>query len=347
VIAVVRVVALILTLLAGCAATPADVLDPPTAPRELPADCWRTAAAPDEAAAAIAEVAAGQTVCLTGEGLAGAELRVTRSGTPDAPITIAGDGVALGGLLIEADDVGVHGISLVAGTGIEAEGRRLILRDNVLLDTRENGITCMCDDAVIERNVVRRADGAGVFAAGDRILIQDNTISESVVQDSGDADGIRFFGTDVRILGNTITDIKDDGYGDSRPHTDCFQTYDNSAPATVDAVIQGNTCRNVDHQCLIATAEEAGLAGEVGRSRGIRFVDNVCEVEGSQAILIGWFPDVSVEGNRLAGPNLDRAVYFGDGSVRGRVMGNSTPAGVRPFQVDESSRPGFVGLPDS
>ena len=169
-----------------------------------------------------------------------------------------------------------------------------------------------------------------------------NSVSGSVRRQAGDADGIRFFGTDVQILENTVFDIKDDGYEGEPPHTDCFQTYDNSRMPTVDAIIAGNECRNVDHQCLIATAEESGDDGDIGRSHGIEFTGNVCQVEGSQALLIQWFPDVVVQGNTFDGV-YDRAAIFLDGSTGGEFAGNTVPAEVVPYEVDQSSRDGFSG----
>lgn len=335
-----------LILLAGCSTGTPGEPDPAGGGLAPSGPCWRTVTTAAEAAATLAEVRPGNTVCLTGEGLAEVELELDRSGAPGAPITLTGGGEALlAGVRIEADDVVVQGVTVADGAGIQAAGRRLVIRDNDLHEVGVHGIACSpCDDARIERNVVRRADGAGVFAEGDRILIEANTITDSVMREAGDADGIRFFGSGLRIVDNTIADIKDDGYT-SPPHTDCFQTYDNSIRPTKDVHIEGNTCRNVDHQCLIATAEEAGTSGEVGRSHGIRFVDNVCEVEGRQAVLIRWFTDVHLEDNAFDGPNLDRVAYFGDGSLGGRFLGNRVPERVQPVQVDETSDVELLGAP--
>ena len=112
----------------------------------------------------------------------------------------------------------------------------------------------------------------------------------------------------------------------------------------MDVVIAGNVCRNVDAQCLIATAEEAGSDGDVGRSHGIEFTGNDCEVEGSQAVLVQWFPDVVVQGNTFDGRCYDRAAIFLDGSTGGEFAGNTVPAEVVPVRGDDqSSRDGFSG----
>src|SRR4030095_12998540 len=110
---------------------------------------------------------------------------------------------------------------------------------------------------------------------------------------------------------------------------------------TVGVTISRNVCRNVDHQCLIATAEEAGDEGLTGRSRNITFSDNICQVNGSQAVLVRWLPNVRVVSNTLTGPNLDRAAIFLDGSTEGEFLGNEVSPEVLPYEVDDSSRPGF------
>ena len=85
-----------------------------------------------------------------------------------------------------------------------------------------------------------------------------------------------------------------------------------------------------------------GEEGDVGRSHGIEFTGNLCQVEGSQALLIQWFPDVVVQGNTFDGV-FDRAAIFLDGSTGGSSPGNTVPAEVVPYEVDQSSRDGFSG----
>jgi hypothetical protein len=338
-------------LVAGCGAT-AEEPPPvglPTAPASLePVDCTVTVTAVEQADRALAEAAPGSVVCVSGDGLRDAELVVERSGTVQQPVVLAAEGAQVRSVVVTADFVVVQGFDVVGGTGIVLEGRGLVARGNGVREAAQDGISCeeVCADVLIEGNAVVAADGSGIIVEGQRITVQDNAVSGSVRRDAGDADGIRFFGSDVRLLRNTITDIKDDGYGEDRPHTDCFQTYDNSRIPTVGAVITDNVCRNVDHQCLIATAEESGFAGEVGRSHGIEFARNECAVNGSQAVLVQWFPDVAVRGNTFEGRN-DRAAYFGDGSTDGEFTGNTVPRRVRPYQLDEESEPGFTtDVPD-
>ena len=145
-----------------------------------------------------------------------------------------------------------------------------------------------------------------------------------------------------QIRDNTVFDIKATGYpAGTEPHTDCFQTFDNSRPPTVDAVIADNVCRNVDAQCLIATADEAGSRATSDAPAASSSPGNECEVQGSQAVLARFFPDVVVRDNSFAGPGLASAAVFRESSTGGRFTGNTVPDGVQPFEVDRSSRDGF------
>jgi hypothetical protein len=178
-------------------------------------------------------------------------------------------------------------------------------------------------------------------AAGvDRITVHANTISDTVVaQHGGDADGMRFYGSGHRILDNTIFDISAHGYG-SPPHPDCFQTLDNSKPPTFDVVISGNTCRNVDAQCLIATGDQDGNSGAPSGVPSITFVGNRCANNGAQAVNVRRWPNVVVDQNTFSGPNLTRAVLISESSTGCIVVGNTTTGNRPTVQVDGSSRPG-------
>jgi hypothetical protein len=308
-------------------------------------DCTATATSEDAVAQALAAAEAGSTICVTGDGLREADLAVQASGTPDRPVALIGEGATpVRSVTVTADHVVVQGFAAVGGDGIALAGTGLAVRGNRVERADLDGISCeeLCDDAVIEDNTVVGVDGSGILVMGARIMVRRNSVSGSVRREASDADGIRFFGQDVQIRDNTVFDIKATGYpAGTEPHTDCFQTFDNSRPPTVDAVLADNVCRNVDAQCLIATADEAGEQGDVGRSRGIEFTGNECDIQGSQAVLARFFPDVVVQGNSFAGPGLSSAAVFREGSTGGEFTGNTVPDGVRPFEVDPSSRDGF------
>ena len=65
---------------------------------------------PGQASAALQQVRPGSIVCLSGDGLAGAELEVTTSGTPQQPITIIADDATIRNVVA----VGVGGTSMPA-----------------------------------------------------------------------------------------------------------------------------------------------------------------------------------------------------------------------------------------
>jgi len=324
-------------LLAACASDPARHLG--TAP-EFPG-CTSVVTDPSKARRVLRDAEPGSTVCVTGD-LGGTELILTASGVPGAPVTLAGRDATVRTIRVDADHVVVEGFTVQGGDGLVLRGRGITARANTVRDARANGIECRpCTDARIESNVVERADGSGILIEGERITVHGNTISDSVMREANDADGVRFFGRGHVISDNTIRNIPLHGHPGGSPHPDCFQTYDNNRPPTVDVLIAGNRCEHIGQQCLIATAEEAGKQGMVGRSRSLTFVGNTCLVGASQAVLIRWFPDVSVRNNRIIGSSMARGVIFLDGSVGGEVTGNIFVGGFTPVEADDLSRGGL------
>lgn len=314
--------------LTACAPAPRGTADP---------SCSRTVTEAGDLTA-VDDAGPGDVVCLRGQALGAADVVITRSGAPGRPLVLDGGGTTVASVRVQADDVTVRGVRTTGG-GIDVQGRRVAVTDNQVEDASDDGITCTdCRDVTFERNTVERADGSGMRLSGTGITASGNTVRGSVRRLANDADGIRFFGSGIRLLDNEVADISARGYGADAPHTDCFQTYDNGAGPTTDVVIAGNHCRNVDVQCLIATAEEAGTSGRLGRSHGIEFTGNTCEVGGAQAVLVQWFPDVHVRDNTLAA--TDRGAYFGNGSTGGEFVRNTVRAR-ETYQVDESSRAGF------
>jgi parallel beta-helix repeat protein len=85
------------------------------------------------------------------------------------------------------------------GTGITAQR-------NTIHDTRRGGIACItCTDSTITGNTVQHVATAGIYISGQRITVNDNTVSDTVAVEDGDADGMRFFGTGHRITGSPAT----------------------------------------------------------------------------------------------------------------------------------------------
>jgi parallel beta helix pectate lyase-like protein len=332
----------LVVLVAGCTTAPSGH-GPSGAQGQhaLPSGCTHTITRADDVAAALDGAAAGDTVCFSGGDLADTDMAMTKSGTADAPITLAADGATVHEVQIKADHVILAGFTIAGGGGVLLEGAGIIARNNTVHDTDQGGITCSpCTDSTIESNTMTHVATNGIEITGQRITVHANTISDTVVSHhGGDADGMRFYGSGHRITDNTIFDISAEGYH-SPPHPDCFQTLDNSKPPTFDVVISGNTCRNVDAQCLIATGDQDGNSAAPAGVPSITFVGNRCANNGAQAVNVRRWPNVVVSQNTFSGPNLTRAVLISEGSTGCTVIGNTTTMDRPTAEVDGSSRSG-------
>jgi Right handed beta helix region len=279
-------------------------------------------------------------VCFAGHDLADTEVRMNRSGTAQAPIRLFSAGATVRSIHITADHVRIEGFTVASGDGVFLQGVDLAIRHNTVHDTQRSGITCApCKDSIIESNTIRHVATTGVWISGQRITVSHNTVSETVARDNGDADGMRFFGNGHRITDNTITDISANGYANP-PHPDCFQTYDNNSPPTFDVVIAGNTCRNVDAQCLIATGDQHENSAAPTGGLSIIFTGNTCASNGAQAVNLRRWPNVEIRDNKISGPHVTRGIIIIDGSTGCVVIDNTTAGGHPTVDIDGSSRPG-------
>jgi nitrous oxidase accessory protein NosD len=341
----------VLVLAAGCmdavqsgAASPGGgVPSPRTSPPPQdalpPTGCPSKIGDPAEAQRALNTAAPGDRICLAGSALISARLKVTRSGLPGAPIQVLADGAAVMGVDVLANQVVIAGFTIRDGGELTLRGAGLIARNNNVLNARMNGISCACSDTVIESNVVDGTDGTGILVEGDRVTVRGNEVSDSVRRAATDADGMRFFGTAIRISDNTVRDISATGYRDGdAPHPDCFQTYDSDAPPTYDVVISNNRCERVDMQCLIATAEHGNLGVPPG-VRSITFQGNYCDVGGSQAVTVDGYPHVLIQGNTITGRNLDRGIHLSAGATDCAVLDNVMVGNEQVFETDAESQP--------
>ncbi|MBV9140106.1 MAG: right-handed parallel beta-helix repeat-containing protein [Pseudonocardiales bacterium] len=327
-------------LLSGCTSAGG----PSTAPQRhqsLPSTCSHTITRSDEVPAALEGLMPGDTLCFSGNDFTDTDLMLTRSGTAAAPISLMSDGGTVHEVQIKADHVIMEGFTVAGGGGVLLEGAGITARNNTVHDTTQGGITCHpCTDSTIESNTMRHVATNGIEITGERITVHANTISDTVVSGhGGDADGMRFYGNGHRITDNTITDISAEGYA-SPPHPDCFQTLDSGKPATFDVVISGNTCRNVDAQCLIATGDQHRNSGAPPGVPSIIFAQNMCANNGAQAVNLRGWPNVQILQNTFAGPNLTRAVLIAEGSTGATVVGNTTTEDRPTVQIDGSSRSG-------
>lgn len=301
--------------------------------------------------AAVDRAGPGDVVCVRSLDHQDERVQVRRSGRQGTPVVLRAVGrVLTGGFVIEADDVVVTGFTVGArpagrddgrGMGIYLAGARLHAVGNTIVEPGGDGIGCElhppnCHDAVILDNTIRGADGNGINAIGDRVLIQGNDVAGSRMITAGDADGIRFFGSGIVVRGNFVHDISDRGYPEGEePHTDCFQSFDQARPPTRDALIEENVCLNVDHQCINVEAPR------LRQSERIIFRRNVCANNGSQAVLLRQLNDVQVTDNIF----LPQIHYFGVVAklgVRDALIGCNLFIGeYKSVETDESSRSGL------
>ena len=70
------------------------------------------------------------------------------------------------------------------------------------------GIDVTADNVVVEGFTSTDGSNMGAKLVGNNITFRDNTITHPVY-DGDDTDGIRFFGDDITILHNSITDVSD------------------------------------------------------------------------------------------------------------------------------------------
>jgi hypothetical protein len=202
------------------------------------------------------------------------------------------------------------------------------------------GITVEADNVVVDGVIARDPDAPGMSLRGTNI-----TVTNSVVASprGGDGDGIRFWGRDIRIAHNTISDTR----GQDERHADCMQTFatDEQHPASQDVLIEANRCERIDNICLIAEGpnSEAGDGSGQGRSRNLVFRDNYCDNRAGQAVFVDDVSDVAVVGNRIVGP-VSKAFAFQNGATGALVRDNElAPEIDYEVGIDDSSQDGYDG----
>jgi hypothetical protein len=301
---------------------------------------------------AVNNAKAGDTICVATGNYENERVHITTSGTASAPIVVKAVGKVLtSGFVVEASYVTIDGFNVSnqgsadesgRNLGVYLSGTGLRIINNIVLDTKASGIGCEvyppgCFDTLISGNVVQGADGTGILVAGERILVENNDVSRSIMVNETDADGMRFFGSHITFRGNYIHDIFDRGYPkDTNPHTDCFQTFDNDKPASNHILIENNICLDVDHQCLIVE----GLLKK--QSDTMTFRNNICGNSGSQAVLVRGVPGVSISNNLFLSSIVYHGILIKENSPNALIANNIFLGTYRAYNVDESSLEGLI-----
>jgi hypothetical protein len=336
-------------LLAGaCSAAPIPKAAPPPPPGSVPRpvpkpdNCTKSLTDGTSAQQALDAAVPGQRLCIFGSYVQGASLRLTKSGTPASPIALESDGSTLTTIRIQADNVLVEGFNTNGGNGIKAHGANITIRNNDVRGATDDGIRCApCTNSMVDNNTVKGTDGTGVLIDGQGVTAQNNDVSGSIRRTATDADGMRFFGINMKLINNTVHDISQAGYpAGTEPHTDCFQTFDSDSPLTYGVVIQNNKCVNVDAQCLIASGTERHNAGVPAGQVAIQFLDNYCQSGADQAVYLEGYPNVVIRGNTFSS-QYTTAVLAVEGASDVKINDNTIVGKFEPYQVDDASRAGF------
>jgi hypothetical protein len=202
-------------------------------------------------------------------------------------------------------------------------------------------------------------EAPGLWLKGSDITAENNVVRHPT---GDDFDGIRFFGTDLTIRHNTVSDIST-GPAEvevgciqtfNRPgvpiappgapppppqpttcevHADCMQTFATGPTAPVpdtgpsrNVLIEGNRCERIASHCLIALGPHnaAGTGGGQGRTEDIRFVGNYCDAHFSAAVAFDDVRRATVRGNRIDSTEFE----FGYGVFRAFSFVNNSTGGI-------------------
>jgi hypothetical protein len=200
-----------------------------------------------------------------------------------------------------------------------------------------NGITVEADHVVVEGYILERPEAPGIEITGTGITVQNNTISNP---QGGDGDGLRFFGEDLKILGNTI---KGTSNSDDR-HADCMQTFADDSPPSRNVLIEGNRCEDIDNMCLMAEGPNDGEGDGEGHTSDFILKDNYCEtLEASQTLMFEDVQHVTISNNTFAAAP-DHAIGLAIGSTDAHVEDNTVGPDIGyEVGIDDSSMPGYEG----
>jgi hypothetical protein len=330
--------------LAGCGLPPIVVTPPPPKPMPAPrlvkppTDCTRTPATEADLWQLLATVDPGDRVCVHRRFSPDSILSLSRSGTADNPIVLESDGARIAGIEIDASNVVVQGFNISTGTGIEAQGDNIIIRDNDVRDVFDDGIKCdPCTNSRIVDNRVVRADGVGIGYSGSGGTVRGNDVSESGHRGAEGPDGIEFSGTDLTIDHNYAHDVGDAAPASGAlPSANCFRTEDAANQLSYNITMTDNVCANVSGRCLAADGSARAGATIPSSTTSVRFARNFCQNASDGAIQLVAYPGVTITENTFAGPYV-AAVYASQGSTGTTVTDNTLLGQFEPGWADETS----------
>ena len=199
------------------------------------------------------------------------------------------------------------------------------------------GITVEASNVVVQNYRLDKPEAPGVEVTGNHITVSHVTITDP---QGDDGDGIRFFGNDLKIVGNTIRGTHN---SDDR-HADCMQTFADDTPPSQRVLIENNRCEQIDNMCLMAEGPNDGEGDGHGHSNTFTFRNNYCEtLDASQALMIEDIQHLTVTGNTFAA-SPDKAIGLDLHSTDAHIGKNKlSPTIECDVGIDDSSRPGYQG----
>jgi hypothetical protein len=201
------------------------------------------------------------------------------------------------------------------------------------------GITVKANNVTVAGFQVLDASAPGIEITGNNITVANNTVTHPT---GGDYDGMRFFGSHLSIVHNTITDISPDGSG---AHADCMQTFTSGGgPPSEHVLINGNRCDNIDNQCLMAEGpgDVGDGGGGPGKSDDWTLSNNYCKFNASQALMIEAVQNVTIRNNAFVG-KADKAIGLDINSTGAKVAANKLIGIKAAVGMSENSKAGYQG----
>jgi hypothetical protein len=257
----------------------------------------------------------------------------TKKVTTAAALTQALSGAGAGDKICATGNMGSR--LTVSKGGTAAAPVRIVGNGSTVV----KGITVNASYVQVSGFSVLGAKAPGIAIKGSNITVSHNTVKHPT---GGDFDGMRFFGNNLKILNNRITDISPDG---GKAHADCMQTFQNGTPSSKNVTISGNRCERVSNMCLMAEGPgDLGDGGEgEGESSNWTFSNNYCDNNASQALMIEAVQNVTVTGNQVVG-KVDKAFAFDVGSTGAKVGTNKIGPGIGyVVGMDSTSKKGYQG----
>ncbi|GAA5165480.1 hypothetical protein GCM10023321_55520 [Pseudonocardia eucalypti] len=205
--------------------------------------------------------------------------------------------------------------------------------------TAVKGLTVEADNVVVDGFTMEGPKAPGIEIKGKNITVQNNTVSHPT---GGDYDGIRFFGDNLRILHNTITNITNTGGA----HADCMQTFTSGGgPPTSNLIVDGNKCEKIDNQCIMAEGpgDVGDGGGGPGKSENWTISNNYCQFGASQGLMIEAIQNITINNNEFQG-NADKAIGLDINSTGAKVKANILGGGIKAaVGMSENSKEGYEG----